>query len=74
MIVSFQFRDANVGVADDSFGQVDVRRKNHSTAAKEEQYDDVLNSRGKRSGTFPIQRVSQHREDGAPCHHYLGDC
>jgi hypothetical protein len=42
-----------------------------AAAAKDEEWRDVLNAKGKRIKTLPIRRASHQREDGAPCHHLL---
>ena len=42
-----------------------------AAVAKEEEYLDVLNSKGKRIKTFPIGRHSHDRADDVPCHHEL---
>ncbi len=42
-----------------------------AAVAKDEEYRDVLNAKGKRIKTLPVRRVTHHREDGAPCHHLL---
>ncbi len=42
-----------------------------AAVAKDEGYRDVFNAKGKRIKTYPIRRVTHHRDDGAPCHHLL---
>ena len=42
-----------------------------AAVAKDEEYRDVVNAKGKRVKTLPIRRVTHHRADGTPCHHLL---